>query len=79
MKLKLQGVRLPLAHFALELEFEIVPVNGISIEVRQLRHEFSIPFLVVSHSHNELRSLCEILVEIGAGKILRIYRSDESG
>jgi molybdate transport system ATP-binding protein len=51
--------------------------TGVEL-VRQLRHEFSIPFLVVSHSHNELRSLCDILVEIGAGKVHRIYRSDES-
>ena len=48
--------------------------TGIEL-VRQLRHEFSIPFLVVSHSQSELRSLCDVLVEIGAGKILRIHKS----
>jgi molybdate transport system ATP-binding protein len=51
--------------------------TGVEL-VRQLRHEFSIPFLVVSHTQSELRSLCDILVEIGAGKVLRIYRSSES-
>jgi molybdate transport system ATP-binding protein len=51
--------------------------TGVEL-VRQLRHEFSIPFLVVSHSQDELRSLCDILVEIAAGKVLRIYRPDES-
>jgi molybdate transport system ATP-binding protein len=51
--------------------------TGVEL-VRQLRHEFSIPFLVVSHSQDELLSLCDILVEIAAGKVLRIYRSDES-
>jgi len=49
--------------------------TGVEL-VRQLRHEFSIPFLVVSHSQSELRSLCDVLVEIGAGKILRIYKSN---
>jgi molybdate transport system ATP-binding protein len=51
--------------------------TGVEL-VRQLRHEFSIPFLVVSHSQDELLSLCDILVEIAAGKVLRIYRSDAS-
>jgi molybdate transport system ATP-binding protein len=51
--------------------------TGIEL-VWHLRHEFSIPFLVVSHSQDDLRFLCDILVEIGAGKVLRIYRSDES-
>jgi len=49
-------------------------LRSTSVElVRQLRREFSIPFLVVSHTQSELRSLCDILVEIGAGKVLGIY------
>jgi molybdate transport system ATP-binding protein len=50
--------------------------TGVEL-VRQLRREFSIPFLVVSHTQSELRSLCDILVEIGTGKVLRIYSSGE--
>jgi molybdate transport system ATP-binding protein len=51
--------------------------TGIEL-VGQLRREFSIPFLVVSHTQSELLSLCDILVEIGTGKVLRIYRSGGS-
>ena len=51
--------------------------TGIEL-VGQLRREFSIPFLVVSHTQSELLSLCDILVEIGTGKVLRIYRSGRS-
>jgi ABC-type molybdate transport system ATPase subunit len=51
--------------------------TGVEL-VHQLRHEFSIPFLVVSHSRSELRSLCDILVEIGKGKVLRIFQPEES-
>jgi molybdate transport system ATP-binding protein len=50
--------------------------TGVEL-VRQLRHEFSIPFLVVSHSQSELRSLCDVLVEIEAGKVIRICRPGE--
>jgi molybdate transport system ATP-binding protein len=48
--------------------------TGVEL-VRQLRREFSIPFLVVSHTQSELRSLCDILVEIGTGKVLGIYKT----
>jgi molybdate transport system ATP-binding protein len=51
--------------------------TGIEL-VGQLRREFSIPFLVVSHTQSELLSLCDILVEIGTGKVLRIYMSGGS-
>jgi molybdate transport system ATP-binding protein len=51
--------------------------TGIEL-VGQLRREFSIPFLVVSHTQSELLSLCDILVEIGTGKVLRIYKSGGS-
>jgi molybdate transport system ATP-binding protein len=44
--------------------------------VQQLRGEFSIPFLVVSHSQAELHSLCEVLVEIRAGKVLNICKAE---
>jgi ABC-type molybdate transport system ATPase subunit len=50
--------------------------TGVEL-VRQLRHEFSIPFLVVSHSQSELRSLCEVLVELGEGKVLSVTRTRE--
>ena len=46
--------------------------TGVDL-VRQLRSEFSIPFLCVSHSRSELQMLCEILIEMAAGKVVQIF------
>jgi molybdate transport system ATP-binding protein len=52
-------------------------LRQIGIElVRQLRTEFSIPFLCVSHSRHELNQLCELLIEVAAGKVVRTFRPD---
>jgi molybdate transport system ATP-binding protein len=48
--------------------------TGVEL-VRQLREEFSIPFLCVSHSRSELQSLCEVLTELAAGKVVRTFRA----
>jgi molybdate transport system ATP-binding protein len=47
---------------------------GIDL-VSQLRTEFSIPFLCVSHSRPELNELCELLIELAAGKVVRCFPS----
>ena len=46
--------------------------TGVDL-VRQLRSEFSIPFLCVSHSRSELQMLCEILIELAAGKVVQTF------
>ena len=46
--------------------------TGIDL-VQQLRSEFSIPFLCVSHSQRELQMLCEVLLELAAGKEVRTF------
>jgi molybdate transport system ATP-binding protein len=52
--------------------------TGVDL-VGQLRTEFSIPFLCVSHSQVELQMLCEILIELAAGKIVRTFRPKSQG
>ncbi len=49
--------------------------TGVDL-VRQLRSEFSIPFLCVSHSRGELQMLCEVLIELAAGKIVSNTRPE---
>jgi len=48
---------------------------GIDL-VGQLQTEFSIPFLCVSHSRLELNQLCELLVEVAHGKVVRTFRPE---
>jgi len=45
---------------------------GIDL-VGQLRTEFSIPFLCVSHSRDDLNQLCELLIELAAGKVVSCF------
>lgn len=47
--------------------------TGVDL-VRQLRSEFAIPYLCVSHSQSELHMLCDVLIELAAGKVVRIFR-----
>jgi molybdate transport system ATP-binding protein len=47
--------------------------TGVGL-VRQLRNEFAIPYLCVSHSQSELQMLCDVLIELAAGKVVRTFR-----
>jgi molybdate transport system ATP-binding protein len=59
------------------------PFTGLDPKLRQtsidlvsrLRTEFAIPLLCVSHSRPELTELCELLIEMAAGKAIKCFPS----
>ncbi len=49
-------------------------LRTVSVElVHRLRTEFSIPILCVSHSRHELDQLCDLLIELAAGKVVSCF------
>jgi molybdate transport system ATP-binding protein len=62
----------PLAGLDTALKAKILPY------LARVRDEFRVPMLYVSHDRQEIETLCDEVVELERGQVLRVHRNDSS-